>query len=227
MYSIGLISDAFAEVCRQGAWLTLPSLTPSDALPLMGRDRGLERGLFEPQATYRERLKHWRYPRGHRVRGSALALLEQVSVALRGTEWTTIDARGTRVDKSSGVFTRNHPWDWDGQALTPNWGRYWLAVQTGQPWPSFADGAWGPKIKAADKCVGMSGVHPGEVDAVRRLTKPNGRSWTPAGRRPIYMTIYFPGGRGSEAFPTPTGDWDSWANREPAHRYVPLHSSVT
>lgn len=225
LYSLSLLNDAFAERCRQTAWLTLPSLTPKDGLPLMANDRGLTRGLFEPEASFRERLKHWRYPRGHRVRGSALALLEQVSVALRGTEWTTIDARGTRVDASTGAVTRGFAWDWDGSALLPNWGRYWLVVaSSGAPWPSFDDGAWGETVGGdPDVCIAGSGIHPGELDAVRRLTTPNGRSWTPAGRRPIYLTIYF----GGDPEPAPTGDWDEWANRDPSYRYVPLHASVT
>jgi hypothetical protein len=222
-YTQGLVSDAFAERCRQTVWTTLPSLTPSDALPLMANDRGLLRGLFEPEASFRGRLAAWRYPRGHRVRGSALALLEQVSVALRGSEWTTIDARGTRVDASTGDVTRSFAWDWDGEALLPNWGRYWVVALSGEPQAAIGEGAWGGTVGNPDACVGVTRIHPGEIDAVRRLTRPFGRSWSPAGRRAVYLTIRFDG----DPFPTPDGTWDDWENRDTAYRYVPLHSSVT
>jgi hypothetical protein len=78
-------------------------------------------------------------------------------------------------------------------------------------------------LGGTDVCVGMSGVHPGEVDAVRKLTKPGSLSWTPAGRRAIYLVLYFAG----DPYPAPTGDWDEWPNRDEAYRYVPLTEHVT
>lgn len=224
LWLIGVVHDAFAERCRQTAWLTLPSLAPDDALELIGRDRGLPRGLFEPEAQYRERLKGWRYPLGHRVRGSAWALLAQVAVALRGTQHVTIDARGTRVEHG-GAMTLGNAWDWDGEYVFPNWGRYWVIVKsTGSPWPTFDDGAWGDVIDAPeDVCLAGEGIHPGEIAAVRQLTQVGRLSWTPAGRRPIYLVVWFDG----QTFPAPTGDWDSWENRDDSYAYEPLHSSVT
>src|SRR6185295_13738726 len=106
----GLINDAYAERMRQTALLMFPSRTPSDALDLMGRDRGLKRGLFEPEANYRARLTAWRFPLGHRVRGTALALLEQVSCAIRGTQYISVDARGTQFERGVGA-TRGVTWD--------------------------------------------------------------------------------------------------------------------
>ncbi len=220
-YTQGVLNDAFAERCRQTTWLGLPSLTPADSLPMVGRDRGLPRGLFEPVATYRARLAGWRFPRGHRVRGTALALLEQVNVALRGTEWVSIDQRGTRYDFGGGA-TRGVTWNWDGATLLPNWARFWLVVKsTGAPWPSFADGAWGPTVGGdPDIALAGSGIHPGELEAVRRLVR-TPLSWSPAGRHPVYLTIYFDG----DPFPVPDGAWDVWENRNPLYRYVPLSES--
>lgn len=225
---LGLTKDALYEACQQTAWLMLPSLAPADALSRIGKDRAIVRGLFEPAAGYRERLIAWRYPRGHRIRGTATALLEQLAAALRGTEYTTIDARGTKYQ--SGVAlpaARGVTWNWDGAEganIGAQWARYWLVVKSsGAPWPSFTDGAWGPTIGNPDVCIGGSGIHPGEISAVRALVSPLRLGWSPAGRRPVYLTIYFPG----SAFPVPDGTWDDWANRDPAYRYVPLHSSVT
>lgn len=220
------MSDAFAERCRQTVWLMLPSLAPSDALPRIGRDRGLPQGLFEPEASYRTRLQGWRYPKGHRVRGTVLALLEQVSVALRGTEYTSIDQRGTRYALGEALpAERGYAWDWDGEPLTPNWARYWLIVKSVGTLPTWDEGddeAWDDDSDST--CWAGDGIHPGELEAVRSLAQVGRLSWTAAGRRPIYLVLYFEG----EAFPVPDGTWDEWGNR-PAdeHAFIPLHSSVT
>jgi hypothetical protein len=227
-WTLGLFHDIVRERMRQVAFLGLPSECVSDALPLHGQARAIPRGLFEPERSYRQRLIGWRHPRGHKVRGSALALLEQVAAALRGTRHLTIDARGTQYE--NGVATpalRGVVWNWDGAegaSIGSQWGRYWIVVKsTGARWPTFTNGAWGPTIKTPGVVVGGSGIHPGEVSAVRKLTS-NGRlGWTPAGRRAIYLTIYFDG----DPFPVPDGTWDSWANRDLTYRYVPLHASVT
>lgn len=228
LYTIGYMKDVFYERMRQTAWLSLPSLAAADSLAFIGSDRALPRGLFEPAETYRARLAAWRFPKGHRVRGTAGALLEQMSIALRSTEQTTVDQRGTeyRRDADGAVtVTRAVAWNWDGATLLPNWGRYWLVVKsTGEPWPSFTDGAWGDTVLAPeDVALAGDGIHPGEVDAVRRVTSNARLGWTPAGRRAIYLVIYFDG----DPYPAPDGTWDEWPNRDPAYRYIPLHSSVT
>lgn len=225
----GLMIDAFLEACQQTAYLMLPSKAASDALPRIGADRGIPQGFFEPDASYRRRLAAWRYPRGHRIRGNALGLLEQLAAAFGATEdvLQTIDARGTRytwtADGTSGA-ERGVSWNWDGEALTPNWARFWIYVHPlgAAPWPSFTDGAWGPTVANPDACVGMSGVHPGLMAAVLQLVKVQRLSWTPAGRRPIYMVVDISG----TGFPVPDGTWDSWATRSSAYRYEPLHASI-
>ncbi len=227
-YTLGLFHDAAAERARQVAFLGLPTYCVADALTLHGRDRSILRGLFEPEASYRARLVAWRHPRGHKVRGNALALLEQVAAALRGTVYQTIDARGTRYTFGSlDAAERDVTWNWDGAengSIGGQWGRYWIVVKSsGARWPSFADGAWGPTVRTPGVVVGGSGIHPGEVSAVRKLAS-NGRlGWTPAGRRAIYLTIYFDG----DPYPVPDGTWDSWANRDLTYRYVPLNPAVT
>jgi hypothetical protein len=62
----------------------------------------------------------------------------------------------------------------------------------------------------------------GELEAVRRIVRVGGQSWTPSGRRPVYLVLWFDG----ETFPAPTGDWDEWGNRpQQYHAFVPLHDS--
>jgi hypothetical protein len=225
-YVEGLVIDAHVEACWQSAYLMLPSIAPSDALDRIGADRGLPRGFIEPEASYRERLRRWRFPRGHRVRGNAPGLLEQASVSLGGTVHQTIDARGTRYTNGVDGAERGVTWDWDGVALTPNWGRFWIVVKaTGSYWPTFDDGAWGETIDGDESTsLAGEGAHPGAVAAVKRIAQVGRLSWTPAGRRPIYLVIYFDG----DAYPAPDGTWDEWGNR-PSQTYAfePLHESVT
>lgn len=228
-YTLGLVHDAAAERARQVAFLGLPTYCVSDALTIHGHDRAIPRGLFEPEASYRARLVAWRHPRGHKVRGNALALLDQVSFALRGTVHQTIDARGTRYTLSTGVVERGITWNWDGSenaSIGTQWGRYWVVVKSSGQLPETWDEGeargclWD---EPADECYAGRGIHPGEIAAVRTLVS-NGRlGWTPAGRRAIYLVIYFDG----ESYPAPTGDWDTWGGRPPQdYAFEPLHRTV-
>jgi len=223
----GALLDMFAERMRQTALLSFPSRCPSDALPEIGHDRGIVRGLFEPELSYRARLIAWRYPRGHRVRGSAPALLDQVSNALRGTVYLTIDARGTQYELGVDTATRGVTWNWDGTegaSIGTQWGRYWVVVKsTGSYWPSFDDGAWGDTIDAdPDVSLAGQGIHSGEVSAVRALASNSSFGWTPAGRRAVCLVIWFEG----DAMPEPDGTWDDWAGR-PLDQYAfePLNAA--
>lgn len=100
-YTQGLVKDAYAERMTQTAYLPYPSVCVSDALDLHGRSRGLPRGTFEADESYRARLVGWRYPKGHRTRGTAPALLEQFVLALRGTQHVIVDARNVRHESGS------------------------------------------------------------------------------------------------------------------------------
>lgn len=225
----GLVLDAFAEACRQTAWLMFPSRAPSDALQKIGADRSILRGFSEPESSYRERLRAWRYPRGHRIRGNAVGLLEQIAAVFGGAvEAQTIDARGTRytwgADGTSTV-ERGVSWDWDGEALTPNWARFWVVLKVDGArlpgtWDAGADELW----DTPEESWASHDIHPGQLQAVVRLCKVGRLSWTPAGRRPVYCVVWFAG----ESYPAPDGTWDEWTNRPAdAHAYFPLHDNYT
>lgn len=222
----GAVIDSFAERCRQTPWLMFPSLAPPDALTYIGSDRALPRGFEEPEASYRQRLIAWRFPRGHRVRGNAVALLEQIALALPQTlDVQTIDARGTRYDfdpaDATTTVTRGVAWDWDAIPLTPLWARFWVVLETTATPPGVWGDAgdeefWGD---GADETWASPDIKPGEIEAVRTLVAPQSLSWVPAGRRPVVLTIWYAG----QSFPAPTGDWDEWTNRDDAYAYVSLN----
>lgn len=100
-YTQGLLKDAFAEASHQTALLHFPSVCADDALDMHGRSRGLPRGVLESADAYRTRLLGWRYPKGHRVRGTRAALLEQFVLALRGDQHVIIDSRNRRLESGA------------------------------------------------------------------------------------------------------------------------------
>ncbi|HEY3499760.1 MAG TPA: hypothetical protein VGK73_33945 [Polyangiaceae bacterium] len=217
----GMLKDAFSERAHQTARLHAPSLCTSDALDFHGRSRALPRGLFEPEENYRGRLVAWRYPEGHRTRGTAGALLAQFQLALRGTHHVVIDARNKRTIGGSGAALPSN-WDWDAMPAD-QWGRYWLVCESiGAPWPSFSDPGWLAAWEDPNAVLAGSGIAYGELDAVLRIASNSRLGWTPAGIRPQVLTLYFDG----QDFPEPTGDWDTWANRDPQYRYVSLNENV-
>lgn len=229
-YTEGWFLDAFAEVCQQTTWLMFPSICPDDALPQIGHDRAIPRGFAEPEASYRERLVRWRYPRGHRIRGSAPGLLEQIA-AVFGNAVTaqTIDARGTRYTFGTDGAERGVAWDWDGEDLLPNWARFWvvLKIDGATHLPTWAEaeaaGTTWEDAKAEPRCWAGLGIHPGQLAAVKRLVQVGRLSWTPAGRRPVYLVIWFEG----ESYPAPDGTWDDWSDRPPfMYAFEPLHASI-
>lgn len=229
----GMILDAFAESCHQTALLMFPSRAPSDALAKIGADRAIPRGFSEPEDSYRLRLRAWRFPRGHRIRGNAVGLLEQIAAVFGfAVEADTIDARGTRytwgADGTSEV-ERGVTWDWDGVALLPSWARFWIVLKIEgatqhDTWDAVeALGTTWDEAEAEPRCWAGLGIHPGQLAAVKRLARVGRLSWTPAGRRPNTCVVWFEG----ESYPAPDGTWDDWKERPPfTHAFFSLHAEI-
>jgi hypothetical protein len=212
--SLALTVDAFLERALQGLEARFPSRTGDSALALTGADRGILRGRTEPTDHYAARLIAWRYPRGHRTRGSAFALLDQV-----GNYWgdalvyaLTIDIRGdvhTRTPDGTEGYFYGFAFNWDGAAATPNWGRFWLGlnIATGSgiaAWGNFGDPAlWHGELNP-DDTIGQTGVTPSDVRAMVRLFE--GRAWKPAGTRAEWLLVNLDG-----ASPSPDGTWGRWS----------------
>lgn len=76
VYSIGLLLDMATEWLYQGIQQRLPLVADVGALPHLGRDLGILRGLRESNDAYRRRLSLW-VPT-HRRAGTPFAIAEQV-----------------------------------------------------------------------------------------------------------------------------------------------------
>ena len=237
LFSAGLMLDAQLERTRQGVTARFPTRAPRSVLQILGRDRGLLQGKAEPDEVFAERLRTWRYPRGHKVRGNDYALLDQVSTYFRGIDTAVLDASGHRYTRTAnGVLgsERDTGWNWDGNGA-PNWSRSWIEVESPEgvtAWPDF-----GPTLWSGDTTLGMRGVSATDFTSMRILTqglRPFYPAWVPAGHRCEWMIIRLDGSAIS-AHP-PDGTWKHWGRtvggvKVPARyrgwRYIALREELT
>lgn len=220
LYTLGMMKDASSERMRQALEARFPTRTESSsALDKIGADRGIPRGRSESAANYAQRLIGWRYPRGHRVRGSAFALLDQVSNYWGGLASFTIDVSGNRHDRSTeGVesYSYGNAWDWDGAGATPNWSRFWFGIFPGDLLtenPDLGDPAlWGGALGDPDYTVGQVGATAQDAIAMRELFT-GAHPWKPAGTRVEWFIVALDG-----TWAEPDGTWDTWSVVSGDHR---------
>lgn len=138
-----------------------------DALPLIGRDRMIRRGLEETPWDYAERLRKWR--RAWARSATAPMLLEQLAgilspdppvlrlVSANGTWWSRYEDGSLRYASQAGdglyldvtgalsaYASIPHLWDWDGgsQPTHPEQGdasRFWVVIYAPCNLPHLAD----------------------------------------------------------------------------------------
>lgn len=173
-----------------------PTRAQPDANALTGNDRGIPRGRAETDAHYAQRLIGWRYPRGHRVRGSAFALLNQVSEYFGGVKCFTIDFQGNRHDRfidGEEFFGYGNGWTWDTDSAHK--ARFWIVLLPGVPFPYVRD----------------------DVDAIRNLFRGKVK-WKPAGTRQEWLIVstHLTDGAADEPFPDAT--WEHWSKVVGGHR---------
>ncbi len=170
---------------RASLELRFPTRALDDANAKTGEDRGIARGRTETSAHYAERLIAWRYPRGHRVRGSAFALLNQLSEYFGGITARTIDVKLNWHERTAaGVesFAYGYAWPWDGTS-TPK-GRFWMMLVP----PA---GAFSYTLE--------------DVQAIRKLFT-GIVPWNPAGTQPEWVIVSTDG-----STPAPDGLWLHWS----------------
>lgn len=225
LLTITTLIDGSVEHMRQALEARFPSYAGDSALKLIGKDRGIVRGRSETAAHYAARLKRWRYPRGHRVRGSAFAFLEQLAEYWGGVHCWTIDVKGNLHDRTAaGVesYSYGNPWNWDGVAPTPRWGRWWTVLDVSPlpaviPWPQVL-GAYGNSLQPGrGLTIGQQGVTPEDCRTIKGLLKGK-HPWKPSGTLGEWLIVSFDGSP-----PVPDGGWLTWQGRDPAFRYWSLH----
>jgi hypothetical protein len=236
-FTLEWLLDAFLERLRQGLNSRFPSRAGESALALIGGDRGLLRGRDETRAAWVERLKAWRTPRTHRVRGNAYEALVQVWHYWGGIYAATIDSHGLRhvidaddspdvdaladpdtvvswtdlTDPSASGFAVTCNWDWTNTSI--QWSRFWLvlrptAAQAVGPQPDFGDPAlWGGAIGTPGYTLGQTGVTPDDVTAMRALFQE--LAWNPRHTQPEWLVLGLD--PGATPVPDPDGSWKYWS----------------
>ncbi len=230
LYSLALLADAFAERSEQGLNARFPSRTiGGGANALTGVDRGIYRGRNESEEHYAQRLIRWRYPRGHRTRGSAFALLEQISEYWGGVRCWTVDASGNRFERAADgteTATAGDPWNFDGDLIgAARWSRFWVVVDLSTiatEQLDFGDPLlWGGSMPSPGYAIGQQGVTEQDSLAMKRLMR--APAWKPAGTRAEWLIVSLDG-----TDPAPDGSWYFWSanvggtqtpTRDPAFRY--------
>ncbi len=126
--ALGSLQDQQVADAKLAVKARFPSLAPTDALPLIGQDRVIERGPAETDADYAARLKTafdaWRWA------GTATGLQTYVLAPAGYTNTRLISNRDW-----AGTFGGTPP---DG--ATSKWARFWVVVA--QP-PTYTARVWG------------------------------------------------------------------------------------
>lgn len=229
-YSLSLMLDAFITKARAGLEARFPSRAGQSAQALIGAGRLIQRGRDETNAAYAERLKRWRFPRGHRTRGSAFALLEQISAYFGGIKCWTISRKLARHERTAaGVesYAYGYAWDWDGVAMYPRRSRFWvvlepnpdLAVTQNETYDEAeAAGLTFAEAAAQGRAWGQTGISHEDANAIKRLLR-GSHAWKPAGTKAEYAIVQFDG-----TPPVPDGSWGSYQGRDRAFSYWNLGS---
>lgn len=222
-YVLAALVDVSLEHVRAGLEARFPSRAGEAALALLGGDRLIERGRDETAAHYAARLAAWRYPRGHRVRGSVFALLEQISEYFGGLALYGIDASGNKRARAldgTETATPGTAWTWDTLPASA-WARQWVVIDGSDVLSaqrSFGDALlWGGALGTDGYCIGMQGASAEDWRAVVRLTRGQHR-WLPAGTRGEWIVVSFDGSE-----PAPDATWEKWGKLDGAD-YVPSRS---
>ncbi len=225
LYSLTALIDAQAQKARDSLTCRFPRRASASANALTGADRGIPRGRAETDAHYAARLVRWRWPRGHRTRGSAFAWLEQVAEYWGGLPVESVDASGNRFSRTAaGVESAAHgtAWTWDAEPAE-NWARFWGIIDgrgafTAHPsnWDDAYGGTWDPD---SDFTIGQLGVLPGDADALRAMLTGR-RAWKPAGTQAEWLIVLI-----DAASVTPDATWARWSRVDEGGVRVETRSS--
>lgn len=240
--TIAQLQDEQITRVRAGLNARFPTRALDDTLALVGFDRGIPRGRSETSAHYAQRLLRWRAPRGHRVRGGAFALLEQLSEYFGGVSSWLTDTHGQRFGRSASGVERHengYAWTWDSRPSS-DWARFWLVLDAS----AFAE-AHGTDAPAGE-ALGQTGLGFDDASAIRELVH-GVRPWRPSGTLAEWLVIHLASPDtfdvsfddsfgGTEVHPATR--WARWsyndagtqrAARDPALRYIsldPLRNNV-
>jgi hypothetical protein len=135
MRAFGDPLDTLRDLTADAVDARFPRATRPDALPPIGRDRKIVRGLNEPASTYAARLRRWWTD--HQTRGNPHAMLRQLE-AFFATDPVQIEIvynSGTRytlakpvAPATRGVISRDAI-SWGGNGIPAKWAEAWAFIR--------------------------------------------------------------------------------------------------
>lgn len=214
--SLDVLKDGYIERLRQGLLARFPQSAPGDALPQIGRDRRVVRGLNETDESYAARLIAWLDDR--KIAGNPFALMQKLAEYTGPLcSFRTVDARGNwfsrAADGTKTVALKRANWDWDGVPVAERWARFWVIIYPNGLWtegPGWGDvdaPTWGdPGITWGSTAT------PEQVDTIRFIVA----DWKPAGTRCVNVILAFDGASFDplsvlHATGMPDGLWEHWS----------------
>jgi hypothetical protein len=227
-YTLEALADVFVERIRLGLEARMPGRAGDSALRLITGDRGLLRGRSETEAELAPRLKAWRTPRTHAVRGNAYEALLQIWYYWGGIYAATVDAHGLRhvieADDAPDVDTLPNPdtlavWldggntAWDGADPDVQWSRFWIILRPPasmgvEATPDLGDpDLWGGALGTPGFTLGQVGVTPDDVSAMRALFQEY--AWGPGNSVAEWCIVALDPDAAPE--PEPDGQWRYWS----------------
>jgi hypothetical protein len=139
-YATGTMLDGIAEWMGHAVKSGMPGIGTNDALYLVGKDMGIDRGPTETDDHYIERLRN--AIASHRVQGSPVELLKQLSawfypstdtplrLVTNNSVWHEINLTTLVVTKT--VATAN--WQWDAYVASRYWCGWVIIDSSVGPW---------------------------------------------------------------------------------------------
>ena len=212
LHAVGTLADAFAERAKLGLLARFPSTSPSDALPLIGADRRIVRGISEGAESFAERLRGWLT--SWRSAGSALSVLRQLRGYMLGATPTLriVDNTGNWTTLSTSdvaSWALRGAWNWDG--LSARWWRFWTIIDSSSgPFtagPNIGDPSlWGGAIGTPGYTIGTTAT-PEQIASIRAIVN----TWAAAHAVSRWIIISLDGAHFTPGDPAPDGTWGPWS----------------
>src|SRR5258707_7740426 len=227
LWTMVVVLDIGVDVLVEGIQAWWPGIGTPTALSLIGRSRGLLRGIGETTAAFAAYLRSWRdlWKRA----GQQLALAKAVSHYCGGVKVKSFNRAGTMVTVNEDGTTATQfgtGWDWDSLSnpdyetlqakITPaeRWSELWLVVYT-PPWAVRADFGSGGNI-GDDPDKGVGPLLPRvDVDGIKGLLT----DWKRGSSRVVCVcftydaTLFDP----SNMTTMPDGFFGKWGRKDPTN----------
>lgn len=203
--------DVAAQVLVEGIQAAQPGYGTPSALPLIGRTRGILRGLVDTDAVYAARLRRWL--EAWREAGSSYELARQIQAYLgtsprvrvitRSGIWVTLDPNGT-ITKAAAA------WDWDSLSHPERagfWSELFIVIEGALyakqlPWGA-GNQKWGTREGWGHRIPSEQGAELRSLMQTWKSAHSRIRAviWTPTA-----AAHFIPGNAGS----CPDGTWGAW-----------------